>query len=388
MIDRRSARRRQTGETGAILPFLALGFVAIVLFLIMTVDVGVGYMARGQLQNIADAASRAALEFRTDENLNPGEAAAEAIAMARQMVAANGAPNADVVFGDFDFSSNTFRPGGMEFNPAVRVVASRMGQGGQGNNAIPGLLGDMDVMASSTAAFKCRAIVLVEDVTVSFNEELRFAQDALRAFVDRLAAQALPGDHIGFVTFNNDDQRLLDLTPVPQAVPRLNNLIDNLRACPPQPAGVPNPCDGTNQASGLETAIAMHEETRDLCSGVVDRLIVVVSDGEPCGETPALTEQLRARALALSADAIRDEIGVDDLRISVASVFYNRDVDSSCGTNPNATSAQRQAFSEQLATKFSDQNDQLGQSFVTPRPERIQGLLLDILKLFRVSVVG
>jgi len=228
MIDRRSARRRQNGETGNILPMFALGFIAMTAFMVMTVDVGLGYMARGQLQNIADSASRAVLKFRTESARTPGQAAADGADLARRMTAANGIPGAQVIYGDYDFQTRTFRPGGTELNPAVRVVASRMSNGG---NAIPGLLQDMDVMAASTATMKCRLFALVEDVSASFGpglpefpgappggNELEEAKEGLLRLVDTLAVQSLPGDRVALVSFNNDDQTLLGLTPLPQAL--------------------------------------------------------------------------------------------------------------------------------------------------------------------------
>ena len=377
MIDRRSARRRQTGETGAILPFLALGFLAISLFLIMTVDLGVGYNARGQLQNIADAAARAALEMRTDNGMSPGEAITAATNFAQRMQAANGLPGADVVFGDYDFASNTFRPGGMELNPAVRVVASRMAQGG-GGRAIPGLLGDMDVSASSTAMFKCRAIVLVEDVSASFGpgipgspagNEIEQAKAGLQQLVNAMAQQALPGDHIGLVAFDNDAETLLDLTPLPRAQPLLSGpggLISSLQAC------ASLECDGTNQAAGINLAIDMFAANdASICNGVLDRLMIVISDGQPCG---ANTQALRAAATAAVARA-------DNADISVASIFFDRGTDS-CFAEPDAVGMSPVAFSQSLIT------GDLGRSFVTPSAREIGNLLLDILKLFRVSVVG
>jgi Mg-chelatase subunit ChlD len=377
MIVRRSARRRQTGETGAILPFLALGFVAITLFLIMTVDVGVGYMARGQLQNIADAASRAALEMRTDNGMSPAEAQAAATNFAQQMTAANGIPGAQVIFGDYDFASNMFRPGGTELNPAVRVVASRMAAGPSGANSIPGLLQDIDVSASSTAMFKCRAIVIAEDVSASFGpgipgapagNEIELAKDALETLVTEMAEQALPGDHIGLVTFARNSDVLLNLTPLPQAVGQLTGpggIIDSIQACNSLD------CDGTDQAAGINAALDVH--TASPCNGVVDRLIIVVSDGQPCGEN---TQDLRQQAMQAVAAA-------RGRNISVSSVFYdNPRATDSCAAEPDSAGVPPAQFSESLVT------GDLGRSFVTPDARAIEGLLLDILKLFRVSVVG
>ena len=109
-----------------------------------------------------------------------------------------------------------------------------------------------EVSASSTAALGRRDVILVQDVSGSFEDELPQARDALRDFSNAMAAQGLSGDRIGLVTFSNLSSLEQPLTEVPDELDELLAAIDAFGHC----EEVPEYDCYTHIALGLDDAIA------------------------------------------------------------------------------------------------------------------------------------
>jgi hypothetical protein len=371
-------------ERGSVALFFVLGLLALVGMAALAVDGGYIYVARTQLAGSADAGALAAMQvLREGGSMGEARLAARRVAEANRVVAGGvGLAPVDVVIGDWDFRARTFTPGGMMLAPAVKVTARRDSgsRAGRLPLALASVIGspEAQVRASAVATSGCREIVLVQDVTISFAEEIDEAREALRGVVDLMADHALPGDKLGLVIFAAERRRLVDLLPMPQARAELLTAIEGIRDCRYGSASQifpglhPDSCRGTDQAMGIQEAHEMFLETPSTCGG--ERLIVVVSDGVPCGtftrggHPPGGTEQ----GVMAAADAAAE----DDLSISPIMLWDPYTPEIQC-RRPGMGA---QAFNASMARGF-------GRALDTPDEDDLDLLLRSVLSQIPVKLV-
>lgn len=169
-----------------------------------------------------------------------------------------------------------------------------------------GVLGfdDVDVSASAVAARGVieADVVVLQDVTVSFLEEMSIAKDADKVLADTFAAGHAADVRMGVVSFARSTVDDHPLEFLDTALDSVKSAIDDMATC--HTAGSPyGPCYRTDIGIGIDAAADML-----LNSGRpdADKVIVLVSDGVPCiGEVPVSqwvsTGQTWATAAANSA---------------------------------------------------------------------------------------
>lgn len=169
----------------------------------LSVDVSLMRLAKSQAQDVADAASHAAvLELRQSGDLQRARDAATEVVAANTLV--GGVPQLlNMDFGVWDERTRVFSASNMP--NAVRVQVGRTG-----SDAVGLLLGpifgwdSVDVRASATAATKSLQVALVMDITGSWAQKnFVKARDAALAFYDVLEANHGDDDEIGMVVFMN-----------------------------------------------------------------------------------------------------------------------------------------------------------------------------------------
>jgi Flp pilus assembly protein TadG len=276
--------RHRENEQGVVMVYIALGMTTLALFLALALDVGEAYLARTQLQGAADAGARAALQVLMREGGTQAQARAVAVQTANGSTVVNGgvqiAPT-DVVFGDFDYNTNSFRAGQTLLAVAVQVTARR--SQGSVSGPLDGLLLDMDVNAMGVAAATpppCRDVVAVLDTTASFQDEIDQAKAAVLRLVD-LLSDGRTQTRLGLVTFDVTASVRFPLVSLPSARSQFRM---------PTPPGVPNieacpcssncTCTGTDQAVGIDAARQLFANSPSSCGA--EKLIILVSDGVPC----------------------------------------------------------------------------------------------------------
>lgn len=74
--------------------------------------------------------------------------------------------------------------------------------------------GAAQASSPSTGALRTREIVVAQDVTPSFQQEIADARDADIAFLKTIYDNSLPGDQMGMVTIVGDSEVLTELTYV------------------------------------------------------------------------------------------------------------------------------------------------------------------------------
>ncbi len=270
---------RRCRQRGVVLVWAALLMVALLGCVALVVDIGYLYLTRAQLQNAADAGALAAMAAIRDGNTK-SEAQQEAVFVAESNDAAAArvklSPDSDVVFGSFDFAKKQFEPTGYFADvTAARVTARRTT--GSPAGPVPLFFANVfgrktaDVSANAVAAVGKREVVILQDCTRSFTEEIGDAKDADWALVQTMAEQNLAGDRVGLVTFVDTAKRWLDLSRIPDSLQVIHDTIMQFAAT--KVVGL-----GTNMAPGFDAARAIFRDTGSEGSA---KVIVLVSDGMP-----------------------------------------------------------------------------------------------------------
>jgi Mg-chelatase subunit ChlD len=175
------------GERGAYAILFAFAIVVLLGFGALAIDMTIIRLAELEAQDIADAAAQAAVyRLRRTGDVANARAAAELLVAQNEVIGE--VPTLDgVTFGQWDYRSVPPAFTATETSPnAVRVTVSRAGE-----HAIQlflaGIFGltEADVRRSATAATQALHIVLVMDITGSWNQtNFRNARDASIAFLD------------------------------------------------------------------------------------------------------------------------------------------------------------------------------------------------------------
>lgn len=367
--NRRAARR----QSGAVMIWAVLALTGLIAFAALTIDGGLIWTARTQLQTAADGASMAAMDAYSQGG-RMSDAITEAKTIGNQhraMDASVDIQGTDVVLGTWDYGSRQFSPGPGFGAPAIQVTAKRSGgvTGGALPLAFAGLLGKptVDVAAASVTAIARRDLVLVQDRTLSFEDEFPAATRADKLLVEAMDAQGVPGDRMALVTFARDVRTHADLTRLTGGgVTVLQDEIDDFQVCRDDN---PPDCHGTDIGIGIDRAREIFEEQS--VPGEAERVMVIVSDGVPClGEFwPNLARMIgEGEDIAEEAADRAAEHGINIFVITLRSRFG-----FGCFTS-------NVEFNESLARGY-------GKGFTTPDPEDLDDLLSSILAEMPVRLV-
>jgi len=303
-------RRAAVAVFAAVMLIVLFGFAA------LTVDVGYLYIVRGELQNAVDSAALAgagALVKPTD------------VALARARTAAynNRADqnpvdlaDMDIELGNWDSLTATFTPTVGDTRPDACRVSARLSD--EQENSVGLFFSRIfgretaNVTASATASLGSPQrwdIVIVQDVTGSFVDEIDEARIADQGLLDCIRAHA-PETQLGLVVFTGYGKVWSPLKHVEDEYAALSAAIGSLRSC--GKSGMP-PCSGTNIGSGIDAAIPL------LTGGTSERApaMIIVSDGMPQSSLPGYTDDDLAD---WANDSAND---ADALGISIFTLFYS-----------------------------------------------------------------
>ena len=276
----RSDRRGVVGVWMALSLVLLLGIAA------LAIDGSYLYVARNQLQIAVDAA---ALVGAVELQLDSDEVKDRAMAYAAKNEVF-GRPVAlkpgDIEIGYWDSQLRIFTPvGGGGGGPAAIRVTGRLTEE-RGNPVqlfFAGILGhhSADVVASAVAASEggdnSWDVILVQDVTGSFKDELYDAKEAHSLLLDCIATHTSGTSRVGVAAFSGCGTTLAPMQPLDVGLDALEAAIKSIERCGNR--GMP-PCQNTNQAAGLEEAVNMFSATPSAPADL-GQAIVLVSDGKP-----------------------------------------------------------------------------------------------------------
>jgi hypothetical protein len=328
------------------------------------------YVVRAELQNAADTIAVVAAEEL------PDYFAAESTALTYAAAQDGGEgpilDSGDIVAGYWDPISETFAPGGPNPN-AVQVTARRAQDNGNPVQMMFATIFGFDTVDVGATAIAARGaieadVVLLQDVTVSFLEEIGIAKAADKTMVDTFASQHADTVQMGVVSFARATWDDAPLTPLNSGQDDIKDAIDAMSNC--GAAGGPGgPCYGTDIAIGINRARDMLEnEGRP----GVDKVIVLVSDGLPCiGEEPVSQWVSTGQAWATAA---ANQAGAAGIHIFSITLY----TPSGPTSNPCATSDI--TYNESLAKG-------VGFGVTTTDPDALAQILASVIEELPVRLV-
>jgi hypothetical protein len=328
----------------------------------LAVDLSYMYLTDGELQDAADAAALAAVGA-LKEGKNRQQAIDEAVRVARLNHAGGKTvqldPARDIVFGDYD--SGVFQREGFNNASAVQVTARRTEEspGGPIELLFARIWGHTtgELQAEAVAALGKRDVVIVQDVTYSFLQEINDAKIADKRLVHSMSSSGIAGDRIGVVTFNEASKLITGFQQLPASNQSVQASINDFSYCTTSAASAN--CAGTHIAPGLNTATNLFRT-----SGRTDaeRVIILVTDGMPYPSSrrgPAIT----------AADA------ADAESINIFAVTLTQETSGSYGSGGADA-----AFNAGLVRGY-------GKAYQTPDSKQLDDILLQILEEMPVRLV-
>jgi Flp pilus assembly protein TadG len=180
----------------------ALSMTAILGFAAMSVDVSLMRLAQGHVQAVADAAALSALQvYHETGDQTEASDAADAVTTLNPIVGSPGTIST-LTFGTWDPDAvgdkfNTLDPTKVN---AVRVTLNRTDVDLMFGRFFGAL--NFDVTAGSTTAAQTLQVILVTDITVSWDtHDFGYVREASVNFLDYLYANHGPNDSVGHVVF-------------------------------------------------------------------------------------------------------------------------------------------------------------------------------------------
>jgi hypothetical protein len=336
------SRHRERRERGSATLWLVVGMVPMVGFAAVAIDVGTVVVARAKVQRAAESAAHAGVKALRD-----GQGDGGALARAQQVFDANtsgGSFASDASVGSFDLASGAFSDGGTVGPGEVPAVEL------QAEGSVPlvfaPIVGVNSMSFSVEAVYggRKREVVIVQDVSGSFNAQLQNAKNADMALVQQMADQDLPGDRVGVVTFGSSTAVERDLSPLATETPQV---LGTIAAIQQQTCGANPRCGNSTRTDlGIQQATDLFQFSDP---AETERVIIIVTDGQPTGVGNA----------QLQAENAADVAGAQGIHIFTLLLNTNN--------NPQAS------FSNQQLTRGA------GTAFETADPASLEELLLQIL---------
>lgn len=359
---------------------------------------------RAQSQALADIGAHAAL-VGLRETGDPATARDLAVSFvgANKLVGLDAIidPDTDIDFGTWDFAARSFDSEDDASPNSVQVTVRKTDDSANGSyrTLLMGLFGEKHAEVSTTqpaiGALRSREIMVVQDVTGSFSDEIELAREADLAFLDYIAARDLPNDAIGMVTFVGAAEVYTPLSSVANESGAIRSQWELLDWCdrnyypwndPSSPyyygGALVHKTDapmmdcntgstgatywydsGTNQGSGLYTAVEklLEDEATD---PYALKVIVLVSDGAPACPGGGATCEATYRA-----DGIEAADWAEENNISIFSVSFNE-----------TYSADQSAYMESLVRGY-------GAFYETPDPADLPAILEAIARSIPIALV-
>jgi Flp pilus assembly protein TadG len=393
-IDRRHRRR---GNYAILVGLCSSGILGLGA---LAVDTGYLHLVEAQAQAISDAAAHAALvTLKLTGDVDDARDTAHAFVNSHELVGkqADVDSETDIVFGGWDFDLQEFDESASYVNSVqVTVRKTEESVNGSFGTLMMGMFGTNHQNAQATTpaigAMRFREIVIVQDVTGSFAQEIDEARDADLAFLDAIYADDYPGDRIGMVTFVGSAVEYTQLDYVATNYSSIRSDWEKIDWCdrsyypyyyygPPYYHSSPNmmPCNyqnsyylwyydsGTAQATGLDEAIDMLLSSGDDYS---TKVIIIISDGQPeCVYRSSDYAAENACTAAREQDAYDAADWAEENNISIFSVSFN-----------DSYNATQSAVMESLVRGYGD-------FYETPNPSELPDILEDIAEKIPIALV-
>ena len=323
----RACKTFAAAHSGGVQIWVAGALVAVVGMAGLAVDSSYFFVMSNRLQISADSAALAGALFIEDEDAMR----AEALKYAQMNLAEDDQildQANDVESGNWDHDAHVFTPGGTPLNAVM--VTTRMAQenGNAAGTFFASVLGfgEVDISASAVAAYADNEewdVMIVQDVTGSFTDEIGDARDAGQALLDCIRDRISGESLVGMVLFTGVSSPYFAMQALETSYEPLSAAISNLDSCG---NGSMPPCSGTHVGAGMEEAITLFDATTT--NPELGRAMVIVGDGLPnaSGPNAGMTNaQLRNIAVQQADIAAAWDI-------SVYTIFYDQNNDDTAAS--------------------------------------------------------
>lgn len=310
---------------GVVIVYVIVLLIILLLFCSLAVDISNIQMVKTQLRAAVDAATLNAASGLAD---GPAEVRKRAKASAlANLVNGKGLVlmDSDIQLGNWTASGFSVATGAAESTATAVKITARLN--GERDSAIKlffaGIVGKQtkDLTLSSVAGGSSAGadVVIVQDITSSFSDELADAKTADLKLIDSLYASGAGTSSIGVVTHTGWGQTMLALKPVKTNYSLLKSTVTNIKHCGNK--GMPK-CSGTDISAGLLEGTKVFTNASSQNGGAA-KVIVLVSDGEPTSNSQGSNPTLNSTQLFNLAKQRSDEAWAKGIHVYV--VFFNRD---------------------------------------------------------------
>lgn len=325
--------------------YTVIALLAMLGFASFAVDLGVVSVTRAELSTAVDAACAAGC---TGLSISPAEARARAKAIASQNKV-NGKPfvllDSDIELGTWNTATGQFvllTGAGEVGATAIRINGKlAAGRGTQVNLIfLPLVRGSSSVNLNSscigTSSVGSADVIVVQDVSTSFSDEIVDARDGDRALLDALK-NADGNSGFGLVAFSGRGKKIADLQTVGPHYAALKSSVNSLNIA--GSTGMPA-STGTDIAAGIEVAQQMFDSYESEPTST--RAMVIVSDGEPSSFWFGAHWWMSSSELLALAQQDADAAWAKGIHVYV--VFFNRDNNPTSAANLRSLTRGRGVF--------------------------------------------
>jgi hypothetical protein len=317
------------------MPYAVAAMILLLAFAVLVIDFARVSLVRSQLATAVDAACLAGAGGLP---VSPSEARKRAQDAAKKNVVNGQAlilQSNDIQFGTWDATGAKFvlLTGAAEANATTVRINAQLSQ--SRNTAVPlaffSFFGRDSANLSRSAVAglgNSTDVVLIQDITSSFSDELSDAKVADKGLVDSLYAGGTSMSMLGLVVHTGWGKTLAPLQKVKNNYTFLGTTITNLNHC-----GTTNmpKCSGTDIASGLIEALKVFDDASyKALNSPNDKVIVLVSDGEPNADSGGSHPSMTDAELLTLAQQQADVAWGKKIHVYVA--FFNRANDQSAAT--------------------------------------------------------
>jgi Flp pilus assembly protein TadG len=324
--------------SGAIFIYVTVFMIAMIAMVSLAVDLGRAQLAKTELRAAVDAAARYGM---TGLPLGVTEVKNRVVAAAAQNKVDGRAltidPNNDIEFGSWNSTTGVFTvaTGTAQASATSIRVTGRLNT--SRGTAVPLMMGailgrrTVDMTASAVAGGGQGAdIVILQDITVSFTDELPDAKVGDQAVVNSLYNNGAGTSRIGVLVFTGWGKTLRSFTPVGSNYTTLTNTISSIKVA--GSSGMPV-ASGTDIAAGFDEAIKNFTASGYTASPG-GKVIILISDGAPeqnsGGSHPTYTNSQLLTLARQRADQLWA------LNVHIYVVFFDRNNDATARSNLNS----------------------------------------------------
>jgi Flp pilus assembly protein TadG len=322
---------------GATLPMITVLMIVMLIMAMCAVDIGHIWMTKAELRSATDAAV-----FAGASGMSTSPATARSRAKAAALAnLVNGVglqlQDADIELGTWNTATKVFTKLATADESKANAIRVKGELTTLRNNKMNLTFGRIfgyahkELRTESVCGVGTQVdVVLVQDVTSSFEDELSYAKTANKGLIDTLYANGTGTSQLGIVAHTGWGKIIQSPQVVKTNYTNLVTKNTSLKLC--GNTGMPV-CSGTDPASGLDQAIAIFSGAayKSTANASTPKAVVLVSDGEPNADSDGSHPGYSNSQLLSLAKTRADTLW--GMKVHVYVAYFNRDSNPTAAAN-------------------------------------------------------